>query len=81
VLRAERILGFDAAPTDASLAALDVLTATSDARVGLLDDPAFEGSLASRFPAQLPDGVDLMRGLRRTLDPDGVLSPRSTLAD
>lgn len=81
VLRGERVFGCDGPPPSARMAALDVLAASSDARVLLLDDPSFESVLADTMPAQLPDGLDLMRGIKRALDPDGILAPRSTLAD
>jgi FAD/FMN-containing dehydrogenase len=58
---------------------LDEVLAKAGATLDCPGDPTFLGSLLERFPGQAPGGLSLMRGLKRALDPAGILNPGGTI--
>jgi glycolate oxidase FAD binding subunit len=58
---------------------LDALLAKYGATLDCPDDPGFQATLPARFPSQVPGGIELMRSLKRALDPAGILNPGGTV--
>jgi FAD/FMN-containing dehydrogenase len=59
--------------------ALDSLLARHGATLDCPDDPGFQATLLGRLPSQVPGGIELMRSLKRALDPAGILNPGGTV--
>ncbi len=58
---------------------LELALVAAGATIDMPREPSFHLTLADRFPSQVPGGIDVMRGLKATLDPARLLNPGRTI--